>query len=138
MTTYMKIYGRFLDKITDYCIAELTDEDFCRYCYRLMTAAISTLRPLSHELTRDDETQCFNETLDDVEIEYIACAMVNQWLEPQVQSTMLTRQYLGTSDDKFFSQANQLEQLRELRNENIARTKKIRRDYSYRNNDYLA
>lgn len=138
MTAYIKIYGRFLDKITDFCIAELTDEDFCSYCYRLMVSATSTLRPLSHEMDRDDESQCFTDDLSDMEVEYIACAMVNEWLEPQLQNTMITRQYIGTSDEKFFSQANQLEQLRTLRNENVARTKKIRRDFSYRNSDYLS
>lgn len=115
MTAYMKVYGRFLDKVTDFCIAELTDEDFCRYCHRMMIAAVSTLRPLSHELICDDESQCFTEDLTETEVEYIACGMVNQWIEPQLQNTMLTRQFIGTAEEKFFSQANQLEQLRELK-----------------------
>jgi len=39
--------------------------------------------------------------------------------------------------EKFYSQANQIEQLRALRDDNIARTKKIRRDYTYAHSDYF-
>ena len=136
-TSYLEVYSRFTDEITDYYLFDLSDEDACDYCHRLLKSAVATAQEFINELTMDDENYCFTSELENVEMEYLACAMTVKWVSPQLQNTILTKQYLGTKDEKFYSQANQIEQLRALRDDNVARTKKIRRDYNYSHNDYF-
>lgn len=40
--------------------------------------------------------------------------------------------------EKFFAPSNLLKELKDLREDWVARTKKIRRDYNYQNSDYFA
>ncbi|MGF6375110.1 hypothetical protein M2140_000144 [Clostridiales Family XIII bacterium PM5-7] len=131
-TSYMVVYNRFLSKVTDYFIYELTDEDTVEYCHNLMISAIANLKKIENDLTDvDEELQAFNAELNNKEIEYIACRMVCEWLDPQINNTTLTKQYIGTKDEKFYAPANQLSELRKLRDEGMARAQKIRRDYLY-------
>lgn len=99
-TSYLEVYSRFTDQITDYYLFDLSDEDACEYCYRLLKSAVSTAKEFIHALTMDDANYCFVETLEDVEIEYLACGMTTQWVNPQLQNTLLTKQHLGTKDEK--------------------------------------
>lgn len=138
-TTYDTIYDRFLTKITDFFILELDDNDVREWCYDLMLSTIATFPIIDHDfddLLNDDEA-CFDEELSNTEVEYLACGMAYQWVVPQLNNTTLTKQYIGTKDEKFFSQSGQITQLRELQNDNLARTKKIRRDYNFRNSGYF-
>lgn len=138
-TTYDVIYDRFLTKITDFFILELDDNDVREWCYDLMLSTIATFPVIDHDFDNlmNDYEACFNEELSNIEVEYLACGMVYQWVVPQLNNTTLTKQYIGTKDEKFFSQSGQITQLRELQNDNLARTKKIRRDYNYRNSGYF-
>lgn len=138
-TSYMEVYNRFLSKVTDYCIFDLSDEETCDYCKSLLISALADLSNIKADLTnRDDELLQFNETLNNTEIEYIAYQMVCEWTNPQIQNSTLTRQYIGASEERFFSPANLLAQLRGLRDDSLARRKKIRRDWNIQHNDYFA
>ena len=137
-TSYLEVYSRFTDQVTDYYLFDLSDEDACEFCHRLLKSAVATASEFINNLKMDDENYSFVSDLESVEIEYLACGMTTQWINPQLQNTLLTRQFFGTGDEKFFSQANQIEQLRSLRDDNIARTKKIRRDYTYTHSDYFS
>ena len=138
-TSYMEVYNRFLSKVTDYYLFDLSDEETCDYCKGLLKSALADLSNIEADLTNtDDELLQFNEDLSNTEIEYIAYQMVCEWTNPQIQNTTLTRQFLGTKDEKFYSPANLLEQLRGLREDALARRKKIRRDWNMQHNDYFA
>lgn len=136
-TSYLDVYSRFADQITDYYMLDLSDEDACQYCYKLLRGAVGNSQQFIHSFTMNDAEYSFVDDLDLVEIEYLACAMTTEWIKPQLQSTILTKHYIGTKDEKFFSPAKQIEQLRALRDDNIARTKKIRRDYNYTHSNYF-
>lgn len=139
MTSYLTIYNRFLEKITDYFILELSDEDTCNYCHKLLMSALANLKNLENDLSDIDDERCvFNSELTNKEVEYIACQMACEWLTPQINNTTLTTHYIGTKDEKFFSASNQLKELMALRDDMIARVKKIRRDYSYEQSEYLS
>lgn len=98
-TSYMDVYNRFLSKVTDYFIFDLSDEETCEYCYSLLKSALADLSDIEHDLTDiDDELWQFNEDLSNTEIEYIAYQMVCEWVNPQIHNTTLTRQYIGTKD----------------------------------------
>lgn len=98
-TSYLEVYSRFTDEITDYYLFDLSDEDACDYCHRLLKSAVATAQEFINELTMDDENYCFTSELESVEIEYLACAMTVKWVSPQLQNTILTKQYLGTKDE---------------------------------------
>lgn len=98
-TSYLEVYSRFTDQVTDYYLFDLSDEDACEYCYRLLKSAVSTASEFINNLKMDDENYSFTSDLEDVEIEYLACGMVTQWVSPQLQNTLLTKQYIGTKDE---------------------------------------
>ena len=103
MTSYLTIYNRFLDKVTDYFIFELSDEDTCNYCHKLLMSALANLKNLDNNLDDiDDDNNVFNSDLTNKEIEYVACQMVCEWLTPQINNTTLTTFYIGTKDDYLF------------------------------------
>ena len=138
-TPYMAVYNRFLQKVTDYYVFNLTDEDTCKYCHELLTSALGNLpKSMQSDLNDIDEKKMqFNDDLLNAEIEYVANRMVCEWVEPQLNNTTLTRQHVGTKDEKFFAPANQINALRSLRDDSVARTKKILRDWHYANSDYF-
>ena len=139
MTSYLTIYNRFLDKVTDYFIFELSDEDTCNYCHKLLMSALTNLKNLDNDLGDiDDDKGVFNSDLTNKEIEYVACQMACEWLTPQINNTTLTTFYIGTKDEKFCAPSNQLKELMALRDDMIARIKKIRRDYTYENSEYFS
>lgn len=137
-TSYSVIFERFLLKITDFRLMNLVDNDVYKFCYSLMLSALSKIENFTNDLSdRDEELHQFNSKLTDIEIECIATQMVSEWIEPQVNNTLLTKQFIGTKDEKFFAQANQIEKLLALQESARVRSRKLRRDWAYRNSDYL-
>lgn len=137
-TPYSAIYKRFLQKITDYKLLSLPEEDVEEILYGYLTSSIVKFRTIKSDLSkRDDEAQCFEDTLLDVEVEILALQMVCEWVEPQLNNELYTKQFIGTKEEKFFAQSNHLEKLQTLRNDAELRSKKLRRDYSYQNSDYF-
>lgn len=137
-TPYSAIYKRFLQKITDYKLLSLPEEDVEEILYGYLTSSIVKFRTIKSDLSkRDDESQCFEDTLLDVEIEILALQMVCEWVEPQLNNELYTKQFIGTKEENFFAQSNHLEKLQTLRNDAELRSKKLRRDYSYQNSDYF-
>lgn len=137
-TPYSAIYKRFLQKITDYKLLSLPEEDVEEILYGYLTSSIVKFKTIQSDLSkRDDEAQCFEDTLLDVEVEILALQMVCEWVEPQLNNELYTKQFIGTKEEKFFAQSNHLEKLQTLRNDAELRSKKLRRDYSYQNSDYF-
>ena len=55
MTSYLTIYNRFLDKVTDYFIFELSDEDTCNSCHKLLMSALANFKNLDSILDCIDD-----------------------------------------------------------------------------------
>lgn len=137
-TPYSKIYDRALAKLTDYDLAFLPEEDFQFMLRGWLVSAISKFRRCAADLSdRDDELEVFNSDLKDEEIEILALLVVGEWLEPQVNSVTLTRQFFGGKEEKFFAQANQLDAIKTLRDETRTEARKLMRDYTYANSSYF-
>lgn len=131
-TPYSKIYDRALAKITDYDLAFLPDDDFRFMLRGWLDSSISKFRKCASDLSdRDDELEIFNVDLIDEEIEILALLMVCEWLEPQVNSVLLTNQMFGGKEEKWFSQSSHLAELKALRDETRTEAKKLMRDYTY-------
>lgn len=137
-TPYSKIYDRALAKLTDYDLAFLPEEDFQLMLRGWLVSAISKFRKCAADLSdRDDEQEVFNADLEDEEIEILALLVVGEWLEPQVNSVTLTRQFFGGKEEKFFAQANQLDAVKTLRDETRTEARKLMRDYTYAHSSYF-
>jgi hypothetical protein len=131
-TPYSKIYDRVLAKITDYDLAFVPDGDLQLMLRGWLTSSISKFRKCASDLSdRDDELATFNVDLVDEEIEILALLMVCEWLEPQVNSVLLTHQMFGGKEEKFYAQANQLAEVKALRDETRTEARKLMRDYTY-------
>lgn len=101
MTSQETIYNRFAQKITDYGILDLPKRDLESMLSSWLTSAIAKFRRCEHDLSqRDDDMQEFSVDLNDTEIEILALLMVNEWLEPQVNSELYTSQFFGGKEEK--------------------------------------
>ena len=137
-TPYSKIYDRALAKITDYDLAILPDEDLHLMLKGWLSSSISKCRKCKSDLSdRDDELEVFNADLVDEEIEILALLIVGEWIEPQVNSVLLTHQMFGGKEEKYYAQANQLAEVKALRDEVRTEARKMSRDRSYIKNSYF-
>lgn len=133
MTPYETIYKRFLQKITDFKLLELSEPEVMEMLYGFLLSAISKFKKCANDLSeRDDESKTFSVTLLDIEIEILSILMVVEWLEPQLNSVLYTSQFFGGKDEKFFAQANQLDKLMALKETNERKARKLMRDYTYK------
>lgn len=55
--------------------------------------------------------------------------MVEEWIRPQVNSTLLTKQIFGGAEEKFYAQSNQLDKVMALRDQIRVEKQKAYRDY---------
>ena len=137
-TPYEVVYNRFIQKISDYKLLSLPEEDVEAILYSYLVSAIAKTKQCQNDLgDRDEENKCFNSTLLDIEIEILALQMVCEWVEPQLNNVLYTKQFIGSKEENFFAQANQLEKLQNLRDSAAMQARKLRRDYSYRYTTYF-
>ena len=70
-------------------------------------------------------------------IEVLAYGMGLCWIEPKLYSLTNILQFLGTSDEKLYSQANHITALQSLRDEMIHTQRALIRDRGYSYNSYI-
>lgn len=134
MTSYDKIFTRFLRRIEDYDLMELCDEDFYNSLLEYLDSAVARFRVCKNDLfDRDDELGCFKQDLLPIEIEIIILLMTRAWIEPQLKSDSITRQAWSGKETKFFAQANHMEKLQEMYDKALVEAHKLHRDYTYQN-----
>ena len=136
-TPYSIVYDRALAKLTDYDLAFMPDDDLQLMLRGWLKSAIAKFRKCASDLSdRDDELNTFNVDLVDEEIEILAMLVVAEWLEPQVNSVLLTHQMFGGKEEKFYAQANHLDQLRSLLADSENKVRSMLRDRGYIHNAY--
>ena len=136
-TPYEKVYSRFLARTTDFNLAELDDNTLNEMLKSWLYSAIVNARTSSDLSARDDDEEVFNNDLSDLDIELLAMGMTISWLDQTLNSTELTLMYIGGKESKFFSQANQIEQLRALREDTRLEMKRLHSYNTYINNSYF-
>lgn len=137
-TSYDNIYDRFLNKITDFNIVEIDDYSLGEMLQGWLKAAIVRSRKCQHDLSkRDDELQEFEENLSDLEIELLAMGMVDAWLSQYLNSTENVLQFIGGKEEKYYSQANHIAEIRALREQNLIEMNRLHNYYTYTNNSYF-
>lgn len=138
MTSYETIYNRALSKLEDYDLAQLPEEDLERMLNGWMMSAIAKFRKCQSDLKqRDEENKTFLVDLLDEEVEILAILTATEWLESQISSITLTKQFFGGKEEKWFSQSQHLSTLIALRDSNRLEARKLMRDVTYSYNSYL-
>ena len=137
-TPYEKIYNRFSQKISDFNLVEADDHSLGEMLQGWLNSSIVRIRKCQHDLSkRNDELQEFEEDLSDLEIELLALGMVDAWVTPMLNSTELTLQFIGGKEEKYYSQSQQLAELRNLKKENSLEMNHLHNYYTYTNNSYF-
>jgi hypothetical protein len=136
MTSYEKVYGRFLNSITDFNLAELDDHTLNEMLKDWLHTAIVKTRT-SSKIIRNDENEMFDSDLSDLDIELLAMGMKLAWLDQTLNSTDNVLMFIGGKEEKFFSQANHISELRALRADTLREMQKLYTYSTYTNNSYF-
>ena len=135
-TPYEKVYGRFLNRTTDFNLAELDDHTLHEMLKGWLNSAIIRVRT-SSDLSRDDDGEVFDNDLSDMDTELLAMGMTLAWLDQSLNSTELTLMMLGGKEEKFYSQSQQISELRALRADTLREMQQLYTYSTYTNNDYF-
>lgn len=138
MTQYSTLYEKYLSKIEDPTLAMLPEEDLENMLHGYLMSAIAKHRKCEHDLSdRDEELKQFNFDLSDLEIEIISILMTREWISQRLNSVTNVMQVFGGKEEKWFSQASHIKELREMDDRLRLVAQQLSRDYSYIDNDYF-
>ena len=136
MTSYEVIYGRFLNSITDFNLAELDDHTLNEMLKDWLHTAIVKTRT-STKIISNDEDEVFNSELSDLDVELLSMGMKLAWLDQTLNSTDNVLMFIGGKEEKFFSQANHIAELRTLRADTLREMQQLYTYSTYANNAYF-
>lgn len=137
-TPYEKIYNRFSQKITDFNLTEIDDHSLDEMLNGWLTSAIVNVRKREHDLSlRNDEIKEFEADLSDLEVELLALGMKLAWIDQYLNSTENVLQFIGGKEEKYYSQANHIAELRELRRDTVREMQSLHNYDTYINNSYF-
>lgn len=136
-TPYEKIYGRFLNHMTDFSLAELDDHTLSTMLKDWLHSSIVKTRTSSDLTSRDDENEAFDNDLSELDIELIAMGMRLAWLDQRINSTEYTNLFVGGKEEKFYSPSSQLSELRALRADTLREMQQLYTYSTYNNNDFF-
>ena len=137
MTSYEIVYGRFLNHMTDFNLADLDDHTFSEMLKDWLHSAIVKTRTSSDLTARDDENEVFNNDLTDLDVELLAMGMRLAWLDQRINSTEYTNLFVGGKEEKFYSPSSQLAELRVLRADTLREMQQLYTYDTYVNNSYF-
>ena len=138
MTQYSTLYLRCLQKLEDPQLAALPEEDLEGLLHGYMMSAIAKHRKCEHDLSdRDDELKQFNSELSDLEIELLAILMLREYITVRLHSVTNVLQVFGGKEEKYYSQASHIAELRELDERLKIEAQHLSRDFTYEGNDYF-
>lgn len=137
-TPYETIFNRFAQKITDFNLAEIDDFSLDEMLNSWLKSAIVRMRSCDNDLSkRDDELQEFESDLTDLEIELLALGMTKSWLDQYLNSTENVLQFIGGKEEKYYSQAAHIKELRDLRKDIELEMQKLHNYHTYTSNSYF-
>ena len=145
---YQVIFENFLGNITDYEFANLSISDsFSLMTEYLHNALAETyLRRIFSSLTLDDETHILSYEMkyvvdDEADKEFVIDAiakwMVYEWLHKEVRNKTNTTQFFGGKEQKYYSQAQHIAELRGLMDDVYKEARFFVQDRGYISNSYI-
>lgn len=137
MTSYETIYSRFLNRITDFNLAELDDYTLNNMLRSWLSSALVKVRTSTDLSQRDEESELFTNELTDLDIELLAMGMTLAWIEQCLNSTELMLMMTGGKEEKFYSQSQHITELRALRADTLREMQQLYTYSTYVNDDYF-
>lgn len=145
---YDKVYSRLFTKIEAYDFIELPEDTLNDFlCSWIHSASANPyVRKLFSSFVSDDEIQTMTyemkysvDEISDEEflVEVIALGMAIAWLEPKINSINNINQFFGSKDEKWFSQAQHLSELKGLVSDFKKQQRRMIADRGYVWNTYL-
>lgn len=137
MTSYRKIYEKFLSKIEDLSLAKMNDSDRERMLWNWLDSALGFIQAeqisMQSDLTqRNDELRVFTSDLQPNEIEAVALYMVGIWYEDRINSLEHTSMFWGTKDEKWNNPKDHMRQLNVQQASYFSRARKMFTNYNYK------
>ena len=136
-TPYETVYGRFLNRTTDFNLGDLDDHTLNEMLKGWLHSSIVNTRTSSDLSLRDDELEMFDDDLPDQDIELLAMGMTMAWIDQYLNSTENVLQFIGGKEEKYYSQANHIAELRALREDTRLEMKRIHSYGTYKTNSYF-
>lgn len=146
---YSNVFSRFLLRVTDYEFSGFDEKLAQEMMNGWMKSTLSQpyIRRLFSSITVDDDveeiefemTDSIDDGYDqDFAEEVIAQGMVINWLSPQYHSVLNTAQFFSNSEQKYYSQANHMAELREMYHKAQTDLRKMIRDRGTFHNSYIS
>ena len=137
MTSYETVYNRFLGRISDFNLTEFDDYTLSEMLKGWLNSAIVRVRTSSDLSKRNEELEVFEDELSDIDIELLAMGMTVSWIDTTLNSTELLLQFIGGKEEKVFSQASHISELRALRADTLREMQQLYTYDTYVNNSYF-
>lgn len=145
---FEEIYSRFYLRVEDYNIVGLEEKLVKEMMNGWMKSTLAQpyIRRLFDTLTIDTDVEEIDYTLkfpisDDEDKDFIeeviALGMVVEWVSPKYFSTLNTSQFFSNSEQKFYSQANHMAELKDMYHRAKNDLRKMIRDRGYIYNGYI-
>lgn len=146
---YQDIFESFLGNVQDYGFNDMTKSEVHSLLREYLHKATSNIYVyrLFSSLTLDDEIETLTFEIahvieESVDADFVktvlAKQMVYEWVHPQVRNVVNTAQMFGGSEQKFYAQANHLNELRALEEDTVLEVRRLIRDRNFIYNDYLS
>lgn len=112
-TPYEKIYANLLPKFKDYDIPLMTVEEVKDMLQDFIVPAIARFHACYQDLSdRDDDNECFNINLTDMELEIMSNYVLLEYLDSTyIRVPSLLKVHYSSKDFNAFSNANHLDKL---------------------------
>ena len=145
---YDVIFSKFLGNVTDYDFTRLSISDsyeiMTEYLHKSLSESYVNRLFSSYEIDDETNTLTFemkNPQSEETDLEFISSAlakwMVYEWLHKQVRSIVNTSQFYGGAEQKMFSQAQHISELRGLMDDTYKEARFFIQDRGYIKNSYL-
>lgn len=146
--TFKEVFSCFFSKVEAYDFLTLTDQEVDEFLCSWIRSAISKpyVRKLFTNVSLDNENDVItyemrysvdNESDHNFVCEVLGIGVVIQWIEPKINSTLNINQMYGSKEEKYYSQAAHLKELRDLRDSMKKEQRGMIRDRGYVWNTYL-
>lgn len=131
-TPFKEVYNKVYNKISDYSFTKLTQDEVEDVLESFLLSALVKFKTCKKDLSNRDLTlKQFNEDLTDEEKEILATLICVEYLTPKLITDELLQQRLSTKDYNLYSQANQIKEIRELRDKFKSEANQMMINYSY-------
>lgn len=145
---YENIYSSLFSKIEAYDFVDLSEEMLSEFLCNWLHSAVANpyVRKLFSTVVFDDEIEEFNYEMkyvvdEDADMEFVieilSLGVAINWLKPKINSITNINQFFGSKDEKWYSQASHLSELRALLNDFKKQQRRMIADRGYVWNSYL-